>query len=165
MLSNITADNALLASNIHANLGGMYRESGSYIKAKEHMEAAITFLRQYDLLACHDSIPQVVNYAMLLSEMGQPDKAIAVLEQVEKFVQEYNSAVCMDTAVIHEAIGNIYLMTGNVEQAAIQHRKCLAIYAELFPDQPNMLSAKQSDLRMLYEQVGTDIAPSIPRIA
>ncbi|MBQ8554563.1 MAG: ATP-binding protein [Clostridia bacterium] len=165
LLTNITTDNALLASNIHANLGGMYRESGNYIKAKEHMEAAITLLRQYDLLACHDSIPQVVNYAMLLSEMGQPDKAIAVLEQVEKVVQEHNSAVCMDNAAIHEAMGNTYLMTGNMEQAAIQHRKCLAIYTELFPDQPNMLSSKQSDLRMLYEQVGTYIAPSIPRIA
>ena len=87
------------------------------------------------------------------------------LEQVEKVVQEHNSAVCMDTAAIHEAIGNTYLMTGNIEQAAIQHRKCLAIYAELFLDQPDMLSAKQADLRMLYEQVGTYIAPSIPRIA
>ena len=165
LLAEITPDNALLASNIHANLGGMYRESGNYIKAKEHMEAAITLLRQYDLLACHDSIPQVVNYATLLSEMGQPDTAIAVLEQVGKVVQEHNSAVCMDTAAIHEAIGNTYLMTGNMEQAAIQHRKCLAIYAELFPDQPNMLSAKQAELLMLYEQVGTNIAPSIPRIA
>lgn len=165
LLTNITADNALLASNIHANLGGMYRESGNYIKAKEHMEAAITLLRQYDLLACHDSIPQVVNYALLLSEMGHPDKAITVLEQVEKVVQEHNSAVCMDTAAIYEAMGNTYFMTGNVEQAAIQHRKCLAIYSSLFPDQPDMLSAKQADFRMLYEQVGAYIAPSIPRIA
>ena len=165
ILIEITADNALLASNLHANLGGMYRESGNYIKAKEHMEAAITLLRQYDLLACHDSIPQVVNYAMLLSEMGQPDKAITVLEQVGKVVQEHNSAICMDTAAIHEAMGNTYLITGNVEQAAIQHRKCLDIYSALFPDQPDMLSAKQSDLRMLYEQVGAYIAPSIPRIA
>ena len=165
LLTNITADNALLASNIHANLGGMYRESGSYTKAKEHMEAAITLLRQYDLLACHDSIPQVVNYALLLSEIGQPDKAIAVLEQVEKVVQAHNSAICMDMAAIYEAIGSTYLMTGNVEQAAIQHRKCLAIYAELFPDQPDMLASKQSDLRMLYEQVGAYIAPSPSRIA
>ncbi|MBQ3156375.1 MAG: tetratricopeptide repeat protein [Clostridia bacterium] len=165
LLTNITADNALLASNIHANLGGMYRESGNYIKAKEHMEAAISLMRQYDLLSCHDSIPQVVNYAMLLSEIGQPDKAIAVLEQIEKVVQEHNSDVCMDNAAIHEAMGNTYLMTGNMEQAAIQHRKCLAIYSALFPDQPDMLSAKQADLRMLYEQVGTYIAPSIPRIA
>lgn len=165
LLTDIAADNALLASNLHANLGGMYRESGSYTKAKEHMEAAITLLRQYDLLACHDSIPQVVNYAVLLSEMGQPDKAITVLEQVEKVVQAHNSAICMDTAAIHEAMGNTYLMTGNMEQAAIQHRKCLAIYAELFPDQPDLLAAKQAELRMLYEQVGAYIAPSPSRIA
>lgn len=165
LLSNITSYNALLASNLHANLGGMYRESSNYIKAREHMEESIFLLRQYDLLSCHDSIPQVVNYAVLLSEMGQPDKAIAVLEQVEKVVQEHNSAICMDTAAIHEAMGNTYLVTGNIEQAVAHHRKCLAIYAELFPDQPDMLSAKQSDLRMLYEQVGACIAPSIPRIA
>ena len=112
-LAEINAGNALLVSNLHANLGGMYRESGNYIKAKEHMEAAIIPLRQYDLLACHDSIPQVVNYAVLLSEMGQPYKAIAVLEQVEKVVQSHNSAICMDTAAIHEAMGNAYLMTGD----------------------------------------------------
>lgn len=165
MLSNLTADNALLASNLHANLGGMYRESGSYIKAKEHMEAAITLLRRYDLLACHDSIPQVVNCAVLLSEMGQPDKAIAVLEQVEKVVHQYNASVCMDIAAIHEAMGNTYLMMGNVEQAAIQHRKCLAIYTSLFSNQPDMLSAKQADLRMLYEQVGVYLSPSISQIA
>ena len=132
---------------------------------QKHKEAAITLLRQYDLLACHDSIPQVVNYALLLSEMGQQDKAITVLEKVGKVVQEHNSAVCMDNAAIHEAMGNTYLMTGNMEQAAIQHRKCLTIYAELFPDQPDMLSAKQADLRLLYEQVGAYIAPSIPRIS
>ena len=155
LLPNITADNALLSSNLHANLGGMYRESGNYIKAKEHMEAAITLLRQYDLLACHDSIPQIVNYALLLSEMGQPDKAIAVLEQLENTVQEHNSSVDVMGTYLYQML----------EQAAIQHRKCLAIYAELFLDQPNMLSAKQAELRMLYEQVGTYIAPSIRRIA
>ena len=165
LLTDISADNALLASNLHANLGGMYRECRNYIKAKEHMEAAITLLRQHDLLAYHDSIPQVVNYALLLSEIGQPNKALAVLEQVEKIVEEHNSAVCMDSAAICEVMGNIYLMTGNVEQAAAQHRKCLAIYAELFPGQPDMLSAKQADLRTLYEQVDTHIAPSTLRIA
>ncbi len=76
LLPEITIDNALLASNLHANLGGMYRESGNYINAREHMEEAISLLRRYDLLAYHDSIPQVVNYAMLLSAMGQPDKAM-----------------------------------------------------------------------------------------
>lgn len=165
LLTDITSDNALLASNIHATLGGMHRESGNYIKAREHMEEAISLLHRYNLLACHDSIPQVVKYAMLLSEMGQSDKAIAVLEQVETVVHEHNSAVCMDTASIHEAMGNIFLMASNMEQAVVHHRKCLAIYSALFPDQPDMLSAKQADLRMLYEQVSAHIVPSIPRIA
>lgn len=54
---------------------------------------------------------------------------------------------------------------GNIEQAAAQHQKCLAVYTQLFPDQPDMLSAKQADLRMLYSQVGAHITPPILRIA
>ena len=73
MLTEITSDNALLAANLHANLGGMYRQSGKYELAKQHMEQGIQLLEQFGLVPYHDSIPQITNYAVLLTEMGQPD--------------------------------------------------------------------------------------------
>ena len=38
MLTEINSDNALLAANLHANLGSMYRQSGKHELAKQHME-------------------------------------------------------------------------------------------------------------------------------
>ena len=69
MLTEITSDNALLAANLHANLGGMYRQSEKYELAKLHMEQGIQLLEQVGLVPYHDSIPQITNYAVLLTEM------------------------------------------------------------------------------------------------
>ena len=49
MLPEITADNALLVSNLYSNLGGMYKLSGKLELAKQNMEQAIQILEQYGL--------------------------------------------------------------------------------------------------------------------
>ena len=36
--------------------------------AREHMEESLFLLEQYNLLYTNDSIPQITNYAMLLTE-------------------------------------------------------------------------------------------------
>ena len=63
-IENITADNARLVSNLHANLGGLYRMTGDPDLAREHMEKSISLLDQFNLLHINDSIPQIANYAM-----------------------------------------------------------------------------------------------------
>ena len=64
-LKETTRDNAHLISNLHANLGGLYRMQGQIELAKEHMEMGISLLEQYGLLYTNDSIPQISNYAAL----------------------------------------------------------------------------------------------------
>lgn len=71
MLPEITADNALLVSNLYSNLGGMYKLSGKLELAKQNMEQAIQILEQYGLTQYHDSIVQISNYAVLLTDMGR----------------------------------------------------------------------------------------------
>ncbi|MFR3987025.1 MAG: NB-ARC domain-containing protein, partial [Clostridium fessum] len=66
-IENITADNARLVSNLHANLGGLYRMNGHPDLAREHMEKSISLLDQFNLLHINDSIPQIANYAMFLT--------------------------------------------------------------------------------------------------
>ena len=75
-IKEITAENAHLVSNLHANLGGLYRINGQTAFAKEHMEKGLLLLEQYQLLPSNDSLPQINNYAALLTEMQQPDRAI-----------------------------------------------------------------------------------------
>ena len=85
MLTEITSDNALLAANLRANLGGMYRQFGKYEQAKQYMEQGIQLLEQFGLVHYHDSIPQITNYAVLLTEMGQPDTGLFALRKLSHF--------------------------------------------------------------------------------
>ena len=56
-IKEITAENAHLVSNLHANLGGLYRINGQTAFAKEHMEKGLLLLEQYQLLPSNDSLP------------------------------------------------------------------------------------------------------------
>ena len=47
-IETITADNARLVSNLHANLGGLYRMNGHPDLAREHMEKSISLLDQFN---------------------------------------------------------------------------------------------------------------------
>ena len=78
MLTEITSENALLAANLYANLGGLYRQTGNIKWAKESMEKGIQILEEFGLKQYHDSIPQIVNYAVLLAEVGKTAEGIFV---------------------------------------------------------------------------------------
>ena len=97
-IKEITEGNAHLASNLHANLGGLYRMNGQAELAKEHMEKGIFLLEQYQLLYTNDSIPQINNYAALLTELQEPERAMAALQKLAQIIKEYNSDTCLDYA-------------------------------------------------------------------
>lgn len=67
----VTAENAHLASNLHANLGGLYKRMKKFDLAKQHMEQGMMLLEQYGLTYNNDTVVQAVNYAALLGDMGQ----------------------------------------------------------------------------------------------
>lgn len=117
LIFEVTAENALLAANLHANLGGLYKQIGKLELAKQHMETGIHFLEQYGLVPYHDSIPQITNYAVLLTDMGEPQLSLSALQKLARIIKEYNSDVSGDYAVVQEAMGNICLLTRDVPQA------------------------------------------------
>ena len=83
-IENITADNARLVSNLHANLGGLYRMNGYPDLAREHMEKSISLLDQFNLLHINDSIPQISNYAMFLTEQQEPEMIKAKYQEIQE---------------------------------------------------------------------------------
>lgn len=107
MLPEITSDNALLMSNLYSNLGGMYKLSGKLELAKQNMEQAIQILEQYGLTQYHDSIVQISNYAVLLTDMGHPDAGLSALQKLSRLLREYHSDKSMDYANVQEAMGSI----------------------------------------------------------
>ena len=160
-IKETTKDNAHLVSNLHANLGGLYRIQGQIESAREHMETGISLLEEYELLYTNDSIPQISNYATLLAEIQEPERAISSLQKLARIIKEYNSDHCLDYAQIQESLGNIYLITANISQARTHFKKALKIYEDIWSDEPKLIEEKYQEIHELYPQVGIALARSL----
>ena len=160
-IKEITEGNAHLASNLHANLGGLYRMNGQAELAKEHMEKGIFLLEQYQLLYTNDSIPQINNYAALLTELQEPERAMAALQKLAQIIKEYNSDTCLDYAQVQESMGNICLITANISQAKTHFKKAMKIYENVWADEPELIEEKYQEIQELYPQVGIALAKGI----
>ena len=152
-IETITADNARLVSNLHANLGGLYRMNGHPDLAREHMEKSISLLDQFNLLHINDSIPQIANYAMFLTEQQEPERGISELQKLSGIIKEYHSDDCLDYAKVQETLGTIYLMTANLPQAKTHFKRAFKIYEKIWADEPEMIEAKYQEIQELYPQI------------
>ena len=157
LISEVSAENALLVANLHANLGGLYKQTGKLELAKQHMETGISLLEQYGLVPYHDSIPQITNYAVLLTDMGEPQLGLSALQKLSRVIREYISDVSGDYALVQEAMGNICLVTGNVPQATKHFKKTLAIYEVLFSTELELIEEKKQDILETYSQAGMQL--------
>lgn len=160
-IKEITEGNAHLVSNLHANLGGLYRMNGQTELAKEHMEKGILLLEQYHLLYTNDSIPQINNYAALLTEMQEPERAMSALQKLAQIIKHYNSDHCLDYAQVQESMGNISLITANLSQAKSHFKKAMKIYEDVWADEPELIEAKYLEIQQLYPQVSIALAKGI----
>ena len=154
MIQEVTADNALLVSNLYANLGGMYRVNGKLELAKENMERAIRIMDEYGLAYYHDSVVQITNYAVLLTDIGQPDVGLSALRKLCRVIREYNSDTGLDYASVQEAMGGICLTKGEIQQATSHFQKAMEIYETVFGFESDMIEAKKQELLGTYTQVG-----------
>lgn len=164
MIPKITLDNALLVSNLYSNLGGMYKMSGKLDLAKQNMEQAIQIMEQYGIAHYHDSITQITNYAVLLTDMGQPDIGLSALRKLCRVIREYNSDTGLDYASVQEAMGNICLTTGDVQQATTHFKKAMAIYETIFEFEPDVIEAKKQELLGTYTQAGLYLGKQINQL-
>lgn len=128
MITEIHNGNAWLAANLHSNLGMYYMKDGQLELARQYMEKAYRILEQYDLVKFHDSIPQIVNYSVLLTDMGRADEGLYALRKLCRFLREAISDQCIDYGIAQEAMGNICAAIGDLPQAEIHYKKALAIY-------------------------------------
>ena len=160
-IENITADNARLVSNLHANLGGLYRMNGHPDLAREHMEKSISLLDQFNLLHINDSIPQIANYAMFLAEQQEPERGISELQKLSSIIKEYHSDDCLDYAKVQETLATIYLMTANLSQAKTHFKKAFKIYEKIWADEPELIEAKYQEIQELYPQIGFSIGKNL----
>ena len=66
-------------------------------------------LLQSFLLHITDSIPQIANYAMFLTEQQEPERGISELQKLSGIIKEYHSDDCLDYVKVQETLGTIPL--------------------------------------------------------
>jgi len=157
MLPEPSVDTALLISNINANYGGMMRKTGNLDAAALYMETGINILREYHLEYMNQMVVQIYNYATLLTDMGDPDKALTILRKCQKTVKEYYSDTCHDYAILEEIISRIYLMTGKVKDATSHRKKAMTIYEKIWADRPELIEAKYEEIEQEYIEAGISL--------
>ena len=145
LLPEVNPSNALLVSNLNCNLGGLYRTAKQNDAARKHMETAISILEEYRLVGGHDSITQILNYAVLLNDMGETERGLSGLRKIERIVRE-QYAGSLDHGFILESMGRLNLSLGNRPQAAELFRKALNIYETVWSNEPELLTAKRLEL-------------------
>ena len=146
--------NPHLAANIYDNIGGLYHSEGQTDKAKYYMEQAYMVLSENNLQYTNDSVIMISNYANLLANMGEPDRALNALEICAEAVREYNSADSSDYANLLWDMGCIYLQVGNRNKAVARFKAALEIYTELWANEPELINAKAAELKSMAKVYG-----------
>ncbi len=142
ILGVITADTAHLGANLHANLGGLYYQDGDLTFAKEHMEKGADLIRSYDLVKYHDCIAQIRNYAVLLTNLGEAERAYKGLMELANRVAVINSTHCMDYALIQDVLASIAVVKGDLIQAQNHRQIALEAFESLFEEESELLEDK-----------------------
>lgn len=149
LLGDITKENAHFASNLHSNLGALYHKQLKYDLAQLHMKQGIGLLESYGLTGCHDSVMQINNYAVLLTDMGEAQRGYSAVMKLGRRVRELNSDQCLDYGLIQQTLGAISLAQGNVQQANAHLGKAMAIFEMVFEDEPVLLEQKRQELESM----------------
>ena len=115
--------------------------------AKLHMEQGVHLLEEYGLTGYHDSVTQISNYAALLTDMREPQRAYSALLKLARTVQKCNSDQCLDYGLIQQTMGSICVVKGDTAQAHLHHQRAMAIYELVFEDEPALLEQKRQEIR------------------
>lgn len=147
-LGEVTVDNALLAANLHNNLGGCYHTVGKMDLAKIHMEQGIQLMEDFGLTGYHDTIPQFCNYASFLTHLGECDRAYKAMERLSGLVRDYNSDHCLDYGMVQQYMGAISIHRGDMTATVMHYQKAMAVFEEVYADEPTLLAEKRRELAL-----------------
>lgn len=141
----VPEENYLLAANIYQNLGYYFHQLGSLEYAKIYLEQGIEHLEKYGQLN-HDFIAFTHNYANLISDCGEPLKAIRALKKCAEMVKSGITDLCEEYADIVFDIGVIYLQIGDNSKAEQNFAEAFRVYNVIFADTAEALSEKKNQL-------------------
>ena len=126
-------ENYLLAANVFQNLGYSFHQLGDLNSAKIYLEQGLEYLEKYGQLN-HDFIAFAHNYANLISDCGEPVKAIRALQKCAEMVKSGITDLCEEYADMVFDIGVIYLQIGDNSKAEQNFDEAFRVYRAILPE-------------------------------
>ena len=161
LIPEVNGGNALAVSNLHANIGDLYRGLHQNELAKKHLETALTILEDYGLFGMHDSLTQVVSYANYLDAVGEKDAAVTALKKVEPFVRRENPN-SLDHADLLQSLGCFLLpQKETVAEGRSYLMQAMSIYETVWADEPQLIEEKRRQYEQAHINAGIEIGKEI----
>lgn len=147
-------DNALLAAAVHSRLGGLYLQAGTLHLARSHYEEGLALLEKFNLTTDHDSVLQIVQYTHFAAKMKEYDRGLEALGRIERRFQKNGLDDTMEYGAIKESIAMLHLLDGRIDEGISHYKKTLAIWEEIYADEPEKVEAKKAEIEKNFAQVG-----------
>lgn len=147
----VPEENYLLAANVFHNLGYYFHQLGSLNDAKNYLEQGFEYLEKHGRLN-HDFIAFTHNYANLISDCGEPLRAIRALKNCAEMVRTGMTDLCVEYADLYFDIGVIYLEIGDEFKSEQSFGEAFRVYHIIFADNTEALSEKKNQLLGLKGQ-------------
>lgn len=150
----IPEENYLLAANIFQNLGYYFHQLGSLNDAKIYLEQGFEYLEKYGKLN-HDFIAFTHNYANLISDCGEPVKAIRALKKCAEMVKSGIGDWCIEHADLIFDVAIIYYQIGDSSKARQNLTEAFRVYRAILPEYS--LREKCENARSFFKSMNAKI--------
>lgn len=150
----ICKDNAPLAAAIHSRLGGLYLQTGTLHLARSRYEEGLVLLEKFNLITDHDSVLQIVQYTHFTAKMKEYDHGLEALGRIDRHFRKNGLDDTMEYGAIKESIAMLHLMDGRIDEGISHYKKTLAIWEEIYADEPEKVEAKKAEIEKNFAQVG-----------
>ena len=118
------------------------------------MEKSIHIIQEYNCTWNHNIIAQFINFATLLSDTGENQRAYSMLLTLSKELQNRSMNNTMDQALIHMKLGAICLARGDVLQAHTHYKNAVTIYEAIYEYDPVKMEAIYLEIKEDFNKIG-----------
>ena len=134
-----------LAANLHMNLGYYFHMDGNLDSAKLFMEKGMADMSEHNELN-NDIIIMLHNYANLMSDCGEPMKAVRAMKKCAGMIKEANTDMCSDYADLYFDIGVIYLQVNEKSKAEDSFKEAFRVYNNIYTNNDEIYLEKYNQI-------------------
>lgn len=140
----VPEENMHLAANLNMNLGYYYHMNGDLENAKLFMEKGMKFMSEHNELN-NDIIIMLHNYSNLMSDCGEPLKAVRAMKKCAEMIKENHTDMCSDYADLYFDIGVIYLQVGENRKAEDFFKEAFRVYKNIYGEEDSSYIEKHDE--------------------